>query len=381
MSQLFNSFYYQAYSASLNERVNSLLTLLNDKKRIISLQFFGASTEERYSEDLIEIKKVVDAIFIEQSPLVSYIIQPLYDTDAMAVEVYSIPENASPVSVDFKIHNDVRYALYTHNNSTFLITEGILGHSIYDSITTQASDIFDKIESILAYEQLDINYIVRQWNYIGHITDTENGLQNYQAFNDARSLFYKGAKWNHGYPAATGIGMECRGVVVSLIAMTNPIEGQIVPINNPLQVPAFAYSESLLIGRQTEMTTKATPKFERAKVIATEAGAVCFISGTAAIRGEMSMKEMSAGLQTTQTIENILHLISPQNLIRQGVTATNANVKVSSLRVYIKHKEDFDAVKAEVEKIWSQLPVIYLQAGICRKELLVEIEGIAMKFE
>ncbi|MCX6308220.1 MAG: hypothetical protein NTY32_05085 [Bacteroidia bacterium] len=41
--------------------------------------------------------------------------------------------------------------------------------------------------------------------------------------------------------------------------------------------------------------------------------------------------------------------------------------------------EFLSAVKAEVEKVWSGIPILYLQADICRKELLVEIEGIAEK--
>ena len=376
MPNFFNSSYSQAYSTSFKERVNLLLTPLNEKSKIITIIFFGKSTEDIYPAELNEIKKTVDISFRGKSPLISYIIQPLRNRDEMAAEVTYITETTSPESVDFKIFEDVRYLLYKQNNSTFLITEGILGKSFYDSVNTQSTDIFYKIQSILANEQLEIGDIIRQWNYIGHITENEGGIQNYQAFNDVRSQFYETVKWNHGFPAATGIGMACRGVVVSLIALAVTMENKIISLDNPLQIPAFAYSESLLIGKQSEITLKATPKFERANLVSSDGGVVCFISGTAAIRGEMSMMEMNAGLQTNQTIENILFLISKRNLSRHGVEVENDMI-VSNLRVYIKNKTDFDCVKSEVEKVWTNLPVIYVEAGICRKELLVEIEGIA----
>ena len=376
MHNFFDSTYSHAYSSSFRERVNLLLTPIKEKNRIISIIFFGKSTEDIYPAELNEIRKAVDIAFSGKSPLISYIIQPLSNLDEMAVEINYIIKSATPESVDFKTFEDVRYLLYKQNNTTFLVTEGILGKSFYDSVNTQATDIFDKILSILSNENLDIGDIIRQWNYIGHITETEDGIQNYQAFNDVRSRFYERVKWNHGFPAATGIGMACRGVVVSLISMANTMESQIVSLDNPLQIPAFAYSESLLIGKQSEITVKATPKFERANLVTCMGGVVCFISGTAAIRGEMSMIEMNAGLQTNQIIENILYLISKRNLSRHGVEVKN-DMTVSSLRVYIKNKVDFDSVMEEVEKVWTNLPVIYVEAGICRKELLVEIEGVA----
>lgn len=50
-----------------------------------------------------------------------------------------------------------------------------------------------------------------------------------------------------------------------------------------------------------------------------------------------------------------------------------------ALRVYIKKKEYFATVKTEIDKVWSKITAIYVQADICRSELLVEIEGIALE--
>ena len=50
------------------------------------------------------------------------------------------------------------------------------------------------------------------------------------------------------------------------------------------------------------------------------------------------------------------------------------------LRVYIKHQEDYDKVKAVCEARLGELPVIYAQGDVCRPELLVEIEGIGYAY-
>jgi hypothetical protein len=119
---------------------------------------------------------------------------------------------------------------------------------------------------------------------------------------------------------------------------------------------------------------KSTPKFERAKLIESANGACCFVSGTAAIRGEESLCSSSARLQTVMTIENIEYLVSKDNLVRFGCKPYE--LKYAFLHVFIKHAEDYEAVRAVVEERFQQVATIYSLADVCRSELLVEIEGI-----
>ena len=377
MSNTFICCYFQTGIGKFDDKIFSLISQIIDKQNVICLTFFGNSTEDHYEQELNALKTAVAKAFDSKSPLVTYVVQSLSNSDEMAVEVNYISSIISSTSLIFKTHDDVRYAMWKSRNNSFIMLEGVLGQSFNDSVEMQSCEIFNKIEKILSTENISICNIVRQWNYIGHITDIHQDNQYYQAFNNARAQFYKKTKWEYGYPAATGIGMSCNGIIVSLIAVANGEESQIVPIDNPLQVPAFAYSESLLIGKLSEIKLKATPKFERAKVIFDGVDTICFVSGTAAIRGENSMLEMDAALQTKQTIENILFLISNDNLKLHGVKA-DANMRISNLRIYIKNAQDFESVKAEIVKVWSMIPAIYLQADVCRKELLVEIEGTAI---
>ena len=119
---------------------------------------------------------------------------------------------------------------------------------------------------------------------------------------------------------------------------------------------------------------KSTPKFERAKLIETERGACCFVSGTAAIRGEESMDASSARRQTMMTIENIDYLVSKENLVRHGCQPYDLEYR--QLQVFVKNAEDYEEVRAVVEARYPQLSVVYSIADVCRRELLVEIEGI-----
>ncbi|MPN53530.1 3-hydroxybenzoate synthase [bioreactor metagenome] len=91
------------------------------------------------------------------------------------------------------------------------------------------------------------------------------------------------------------------------------------------------------------------------------------------------MNNQNVTLQTRNTLENIKYLISDINLSENGIRGKISTP--SLLRVYVKHKKDFTTVEAEILKLWPETPAIYLEADICREELLVEIEGIAMLHE
>jgi enamine deaminase RidA (YjgF/YER057c/UK114 family) len=357
---------------SFKKNIASLMLDIKDKKNVVNLVFFGISADEKYDEDLQIIRSLAEGIFEENIPLITYITQTPDAPNEIALEIFYRPPFI--LSLSYQETDGVRYALMETAKSRILITEGINSD---EAVTgSQANDIFTKAAHILKNQKMQTKDIVRQWNYIGQITGMTGGIQHYQTFNDARADFYRDSNWKtNGYPAATGIGMSANRLIVSFIAMS-PFDDQvqIQPLNNSLQTPAHAYSEKVLVCT-TGNERHATPKFERAKIIKNDSFGICFISGTAAIRGEQSMNSMDAALQTRQTLENIQYLISDKNLEENGI---GGKVSIPSLlRVYVKYGKDMDAVKNEVGKVWPQIPAVYLEAGICREELLVEIEGVA----
>jgi enamine deaminase RidA (YjgF/YER057c/UK114 family) len=220
--------------------------------------------------------------------------------------------------------------------------------------------------AVLEREGLTFGHVVRQWGYIEGMLDvcsTGSGeRQGYQAFNDVRTLAYARSGFPAGYPAATGIGQATGGVVLEFLALDAPDDVRVSPISNPKQVDAHRYSDGVLIGESLEdLSGKSPPKFERAKRVARGEAETVFVSGTASIRGEESVAVGDVAAQTRTTIDNIAALVGGRLLSR--------------LRAYVKRSGDIPVVRSVCEDAYGTIPALYVQADVCRDELLVELEG------
>ncbi len=232
-------------------------------------------------------------------------------------------------------------------------------------MSSRARQAFDRMAAVLRKERLTFGHVVRQWNYIEDIVGlrTVRGMrcQNYQAFNDVRTLYYNRSDFVSGYPAATGIGQAAGGVVLEFTALEAPAGVRIVPLSNPRQVDAHRYSAEVLVGTPIEeMPEKTSPKFERAKLVARERSGVVYVSGTAAVLGQKSVGRGDVEAQTRTTIRNIAALAGP----------------LSYLRAYVKRAADIPKVRRVCERAFGPIPALYVRADVCRDELLVELEGI-----
>ena len=65
------------------------------------------------------------------------------------------------------------------------------------------------------------------------------------------------------------------------------------------------------------------------------------------------------------TMENIAELI--------------ADAKLVKLRVYLKNKSDYKEAERLMNTYGLNIPISYMWADVCRDELLIEIEGIAIR--
>lgn len=337
--------------------------------KVCGVVFCGTADGVEYHDLLNKIKQSVYASLGKRVP-VTLIPQEILSEGGFSVEIFTLEGDAK---IEIKEHNGICYGILKSDDESLLFVEGIPSSDFSQSVRHQSDEVFAKLDELLTMYDFEVDDIVRQWNYIGNIVAHRNGKQNYQEFNDARSAYYAKAEWRNGYPAATGIGGSFEGIIVGGIVFRNATQKAVFPIDNPLQVAAHIYSKNVLIDSAVN-AVKSTPKFERAKLIESEHGVCCFVSGTAAIRGEESMDASSARLQTIKTIENIEYLVSKDNLVRFGCEPYE--LKCVQLQVFIKNREDFEAVRAEVEKAYPNLSVVYSLADVCRSELLVEIEGI-----
>jgi chorismate lyase / 3-hydroxybenzoate synthase len=199
-------------------------------------------------------------------------------------------------------------------------------------------------------------YPIRIWNYFSRIHGDECGLERYQSFciGRARALDEM-AMPEHSMPAATAIGTEAPGLFVYLIAAREP--GQ--AIENPRQVSAYHYPERY---------SPESPAFARATRIETGIGPQLLLSGTASIIGHESRHIGDCAAQTREILANLDAL---------RATAGEDLPPPAWLRIYLRRPEDQPLVAGILADHYRQPPPLqWVRGDVCRRELLVEIEGV-----
>lgn len=304
------------------------------------------------------------------------------ENESLAVEFVTI-DGLRPDEILHKHNDEASWLVISRGTAKIVIASG-LGEEDSDTenILFRSEKAFSQLHHILTQEGLEFSDIIRQWNYIEQITETldEHDMpsQHYQIFNDVRSKYYQLSNFKNGFPAATGIGMDYGGIIIDAIAARFEEENAIVAVKSPVQLDAYTYSKEVLAQNNAMCDfCRTTPKFERAKILAPSGKKWILISGTAAISGQASDDQFSAEHQTQLTIQNILQLISVENIAKYGISS-DKRASIQSLRVYVKYKKDIAEVKAVCMKYFPEIPIIYVVADICRPELLVEIEGLAV---
>jgi chorismate lyase/3-hydroxybenzoate synthase len=161
-----------------------------------------------------------------------------------------------------------------------------------------------------------------------------------------------------GFPAATAIGHQHATGRLQVFWLAARIEG--TAVENPRQVSAYRYPR---------VHGPVSPSFARATLAGDGA---LLISGTASIVGHSSVHDNDIVAQLDETVRNLSAL--------QSLALPQAPTMRTLLKAYVRHAADAETVARRLRTI---LPpelvaqeVIYLAADICRRELLLEIEGI-----
>jgi chorismate lyase / 3-hydroxybenzoate synthase len=235
------------------------------------------------------------------------------------------------------------------------------GHSPLQEATSQA---YRQMFATLTAENYP--HLLRVWNYLPAINRDEHGSERYRQFNCARQQALRACgRGHHGtVPAASALGSPLASplVVYFLAGRTAPTF-----VENPRQVSAYHYPREY--GRHR-------PAFSRATLLRQKTGLALFISGTASIVGHRSLHLGDTAAQTRETVANIEALLAQANRAARG-----ARFELSALacKVYLRRPADLPLVQAELDAaLGGDARVIYLQADICRQDLLVEIEATAM---
>lgn len=258
---------------------------------------------------------------------------------------------------------------------------GILASGKNLNVLDFASTAFSDLLSLFRKTGIGMDQIVRQWNYIGNILAHKsvhgNKLQNYQMFNEIRYDYYSKNRKIPGFPAATGVGMNIDGFILDCYAIKGDNDLKVISISNPDQYNSYQYEQEVLIGKSPIQgnNKKHPPQFERAKLISTGDDSRLLISGTASIKGQANVGKGDVIHQTRVTIENIALLSSMENLKKHYPELTAFPNKYCYVRVYVKEKTDIARIRPVCESYFGEVPITYVQADICRDDLLVEIEA------
>ncbi|HEY8748480.1 MAG TPA: hypothetical protein VIM11_10925 [Tepidisphaeraceae bacterium] len=213
-------------------------------------------------------------------------------------------------------------------------------------------------------------HLVRIWNFIPRILDSVGaGVDRYMCFNAGRHRafveFFEGEmSFDRSLPAASAVGHTGSDLVIHALATAQPGNA----IANPRQLAPHRYSSRF--GPRPPCFARATllDSFNNSRAL--------LIGGTASIRGEESVHVGQLGAQLAETKDNLIALLAAAS--GQAASCQLLN-QLDQLRVYYPRAGDLPEIRRAIEK-WFTHPnrVEWRLADLCRRDLLVEIEGRAV---
>jgi enamine deaminase RidA (YjgF/YER057c/UK114 family) len=212
-------------------------------------------------------------------------------------------------------------------------------------------------------EKTQHRHLIRVWNYLPEINRETDGDERYRHFNSARQTAFRnsGRSTVGTVPAASALGSPSGSPlsIYFLAARTAP-----TMIENPRQTSAYHYP--LKFGTHS-------PVFSRACVLRESFGTTLFVSGTASIVGHESIHRGDVSAQTRETVANIDALLTQANRV---VGSVRYSLDTLKFKVYVRHPADLRLIEQTLsETLRGPASIVYLQADVCRDDLLVEIEA------
>ncbi|MDR0392483.1 MAG: hypothetical protein LBH59_11285 [Planctomycetaceae bacterium] len=368
---------WQLQIRSLLEGIRDLLELEGFRSGVVMSNFFISDMSKHKL-----LRQLVAEIFPEELGAMTIIPQTPVGGAVCAADIWAMKGNDMSVS---KMPSD-NVVLVMSNVIRWFFGGDFRADDKFVSAYDRSLDAFKKIREQLRPNLFQLCQLVRTWIYQGHLvapdkTAADGELLRYQELNRARTDFFGEIKFLHEYltkeckkqvfPASTGIGADDHDVVISAIAVNSLRDDFVVAaLENPKQTSAFSYSK---------VYSPQSPKFARGVAVNLDNWCQIFVSGTASITNSESRYNDNVEKQTKQTLDNIAALIDGANLAKHGIRGFESDLsKLECVRVYVKRPDDFAAINAICQERLQDTPILYTIADVCRPELLVEIEGIAV---
>jgi chorismate lyase / 3-hydroxybenzoate synthase len=205
-------------------------------------------------------------------------------------------------------------------------------------------------------------HLLRIWNYLPEINGMIGNEERYRLFNSARQAAFRssGRATMGTVPAACALGSP-PGSPISIYFLASRWAPKM--IENPRQTSAYHYPPKF---------GKHSPTFSRACLAPAHGGTSLFISGTASIVGHETIHPGDVRAQTRETLANIKALLDEANRLSGSTRYKFDNLKI---KVYVRNPEDLPQIRSELTGALRTAQPLYVQADVCREDLLVEIEA------
>lgn len=255
--------------------------------------------------------------------------------------------------------------VYWTCNQEVLLAHLLLEESGYPNLASATCAAYQQLLTLVHWQGYPC--LLRVWNYFPYINRHDNRLERYQAFCQGRhqALATDLSGFESKLPAACALGSQTPGLLLYALAARQPG----IQIENPRQLSAFRYPRQY---------GPKSPSFSRS--ILKSWGAACashlYLSGTASIVGHLTRHHHDLIAQLHEALLNM------ETLLEQASQRTQVPFRLALLKVYVRPAVDIAPLRDPIiERFGPELPLLFLQADICRSDLLVEIEGLAVSLD
>jgi enamine deaminase RidA (YjgF/YER057c/UK114 family) len=320
-----------------------------------SLRWLPASSAHAYA--LLQDPRVLGAVQFGSHEVdcawapIARLANPLLGAERAALEIWAGAAAAETVTVPTKTAGPVQLR---HNNEL-----------LFGAIAAPLADVGDA--AYAAYRSMldclretAYPYPLRIWNSIPDMNAEDAGLERYRRFNLQRFRAFEEAQLatHSGAPAASALGTLGGPLTVHFLAAREPP----IAIENPRQISAYHYPNQY---------GPRAPNFSRAALWRGAGGDMLFVSGTSSIVGHETRHRGDPAAQTRETIANLSAVLEQLARISRPLALGDL-----ALKAYVRHPAHLPAVRAALaEEGVAVEQVLFLQADICRADLLVEIEA------
>ncbi len=203
-------------------------------------------------------------------------------------------------------------------------------------------------------------HLLRVWNHLYAINEGEGDCERYRQFCLGRARGLAKLKAEQ-LPAGTAVGRRERPGLLQVCWLAGRCAGR--PIGNPRQVQAYLYPRQY---------GPAAPCFSRAMLLPDDA---LMGSGTASIVGHESKHDGDLNAQIDETLINLRELFrAGDGIAARGRREVDDDASIAA-KVYLRRGGSPLEVAARIRAgLPGTVDLLLLEADICRRELLVEIE-------